>query len=149
MLETTDVSELLLFYESYTIRRCLFHTEVTIFGKNLLGPVTVHFTCYRADHEPKFHHLDGVKDVVVFFKAVGYRSGERSYHLHWADQIWQGNWIQFMKYKTTDSGTSFEIMEGPSVYPPLLQSRRHRRPFPLEENDQELVDNLFFDSSPM
>lgn len=148
MFEQSDVSELLLFYDSKDIRRCLFHTEITIHGRNLLGPVTVHFTCYRADQEPKFHHVDERKDIVVFFKAVGYRSGERSYHLHWADRPWQGNWIQFMKYSIANETTRFEIIEGASVYPPLLQSKRNRRPFPLEENDQELVDNLFF-SEPM
>ena len=149
MFETADVTELLLFYESYDIRRKLQHTEITLHARNLLGPVRVYFTCYRADQEPKFHHLDREKQVVVFCKAVAYQSGPRDYHLHWADQTWQGNWIQFMRYKSVNDKVEFEIIEGASVYPPALKSRKHRRPFPLEENDEELVANLFFETDPM
>ena len=149
MFETADVTELLLFYDSYDLRRRLQHTEVTIYGRNLQGPVKVFFTCYRADQEPKFHYLDQEKNVVVFFKAVAYQSGPRDYHLHWADQSWQGNWIQFMRYSSTKERVTFDIIEGASVYPPALQSRKHRRPFPLEENDEELVANLFFENDPL
>ena len=149
MFETADVSELLLFYESFELKRRLQHTEVTIHGRNLQGPVRVHFTCYRADQEPKFYHLDQEKKVVVFFKAVAYRSGPREYHLHWADQSWQGNWIQFMRYSSANEQLQFEIIEEASVYPPALRSRKHRRPFPLEINDEELVANLFFETDPM
>ena len=146
MFRDADVCELLLFYESHRVTRKLAHVEIEIVGRNLLGHVTVGFTCYRADQEPKFHHVENQSNIVVFFKAVGYMSQDNFYHLHSGDQPWQGNWIQFMRFTQDTDHPRFEVIEGASVYPPALQPRVHRRPFPMEENDQELVDNLFLNS---
>ena len=147
----SDVAELLLFYKSHKIQRYWDRAEFTLYGSDVCGDVTVHFTCRKAEHEPKLHHLDNYSTVVVLLKAVGYMSEGRTYYLHDVLNDWQSHWIQFMSAKALNNRMSrtYEIIEAASVYPPGLRSRKHRRPFPFSEEDRALLHTLELDDSPM
>ena len=147
----SDVAELLLFYKSHRVNRFWDRAEFTIYGADICGEVTVHFTCYKAEHEPKLHHLDDYRSVVVLFKAVEFMSESRTYYLHSALKDWQSHWIQFMSTKRTtgNPSRSFTVIEAASVYPLGLRSRKHRRPFPFSEEDRALITTLELDDNPI
>ena len=132
-------------FEELVVWRREHHTEMTIIGEATGKKVRIHFSCRRAEEEPKIHHLEPMFKYLVLCRnveLVDWTTGD--FYLASVTQNWQNHFIQFFEptWCKYDNYKTLKAITAASVFPPGVKSLKKKNVFPLVHDDFYIISDL-------